>query len=120
MSEAREETPRGARFSVNLRVKCFSSIQIPSQIPANAEKSTERVENAPAEAAFEGEISNISNDGACLVSTHELKINEILRVAFPFNNVISPYVTSPRTLAEVRWVHPADQGQIHCGLRFLL
>ncbi|HXN05952.1 MAG TPA: PilZ domain-containing protein [Nitrospiria bacterium] len=97
-------------------MKCFSSVQIPSK----EEKSAEKVKDAPAETTFEGEISNISNDGACLVSTHELKINELLRVAFPFNNVISPYVTSPRTLAEVRWIHPIGQGQFHSGLRFLL
>ena len=109
-----EEIPRDARFSVDMSVECYPSML--SSFPLE-----EIGEKAFSDYSFGGEIKNISSGGACILTTHLLKINDVLKVSFPIPSPISSYISAPRTLVEVRWVKPLDQKEcfIH-GVRFLL
>jgi hypothetical protein len=110
MSEEIEEIQRGARFSVNFTVECY---------PSSDRDQNETEEQAPG-ASFEGQVRNISSGGACLITAQPLKVNEILKVSFPIQSSISDFISTPRTLVEVRWTESADKARYLSGLRFLL
>lgn len=103
MQNKPQERPRGsARFSITLSVECYPSI---SPHSTSARKGN-----------FEGVLQNISNGGACMVTAQPLKIAEVLKVSFP----IQHFVSTPRTLAEVKWTRSMPEGRFVSGLRFLL
>jgi hypothetical protein len=110
MAEGSEEIQRGARFSVQLSVSCYRSIDRTDQGGEEKEEG----------AAFEGEVKNISSSGACLVTSYPLKINEVLKVSFPIQSSLTAFITTPRTLVEVRWIKPLENNTFITGLRFLL
>jgi hypothetical protein len=98
-----EGVPRsGARFTVNLRVKVFPSVE-----------TEERVRH---EKSFEGELQNLSSGGACVITGQPLRAFEVLKITFPISNIVS----TPGTLAEVRWSNVLPEGKYMSGLRFLL
>lgn len=101
---------RAARFSVSFTVECYPSAG-----------SVETAVDPPAkDQVFEAEIRNISNSGACLVTPHPLAVNQILKVSFPIQSPISTFISTPRTLVEVRWMKPDEKNSIMAGIRFLL
>jgi len=102
-----KDTRRGARFAVNLTGNCF-----PSADEASDEKNQI--------IGIEGEVKDISSRGACIVTEFPLMISEVLKVAFPIQGSISNYISTPRTLAEVRWTQPAPDNKFISGFRFLL
>ncbi|HET6370745.1 MAG TPA: hypothetical protein VFG95_06080, partial [Nitrospiria bacterium] len=70
--------------------------------------------------SFEGTIQNIGNGGACIETSSPLSISEVLKIAFPIQSSISSFISTPRTLAEVKWTHPVPGDRFISGLRFLL
>lgn len=106
MSDKSNDIRRGARFSVNLTGNCYP-------VPKNegAKKEDKRCE---------GSVKDISSRGACIITSFPLKISEVLKVAFPIQGSISNYISTPRTLAEVRWTQPAPGNKFISGFRFLL
>jgi PilZ domain-containing protein len=110
MVERPKEPLRGARFSVSLAVECYPS--------AGSGEPELSIPSKPQ--SFEGEIKNISSRGACLITTQPLKVNEVLKVSFPIHSSISSFISSPRTLVEVKWTKPSDKDKFITGLLFLL
>jgi hypothetical protein len=115
MPEEPKEVSRGAaRFSVDLAVECYPSVGSDNASIEAPSKET------PREPSFDGEVTNISSSGFCIITTHSLKANEVLKVSFPIQSSISNFISTPRTLVEVRWTKPADKDKYMVGLRFLL
>jgi hypothetical protein len=105
MAEKEEETPRGARFSVNLAVTCFPSTGL----------AGEEIQGA----GREGIVKDVSSGGACIITDFPLSLSEVLKVAFPIQSSISDFISTPRTLAEVRWTYLSPDHQYVSGLHFL-
>ncbi|MHB8481182.1 MAG: hypothetical protein ACYDBV_00365 [Nitrospiria bacterium] len=91
---------------INLIVDCF-----PSTTGSKEDKEV---------TSFEGFVQNIGNGGVNIVTSYPLNINEVLKIAFPIQSSISTFISTPRTLAEVRWVKPVSQDKFFAGLHFLL
>lgn len=103
MKDHPQEMPRAnARFAVSLTVECF-----PSALPAGVGEERGH---------FEGSLKNISSGGACILTDRPLHVADVLKMSFP----IQTFISAPRTLAEVRWALPTEEGKYLCGLRFLL
>lgn len=114
INEEPKEVSRGARFSVDLAVECYPSV-------GSGDAFLELDSGEPSKVVtFEGEVTNISSGGACLITTQSLKVNEILKVSFPIQSSLSTFISTPRTVVEVRWTKPAAQGKFLIGIRFLL
>ena len=107
MREKPEEIPRGPRFLINLIVDCFPSV-------------TTQPKERKEETSFEGFLQNIGNGGVSMVTSHPLSVNEVLKISFPIQSSISMFISTPRTLAEVKWVKPISQDKFFAGLHFLL
>jgi len=106
MSGKSNNIRRGARFSVNLTGNCYPVAQT--------------VEEKKEDKRCEGAVKDISSRVSCIVTSFPLKISEVLKVAFPIQGCISNYVSTPRTLAEVRWTQSAPDNKFVSGFRFLL
>jgi hypothetical protein len=103
MPDRSQELPRAsARFSANLRVEFHPAVG----------PSTEHLPQT----GFDGVLQDISSGGACIMTTRPMEVAEVLKILFP----IQKFVSSPRTLAEVRWTHSLSEGKFVAGLRFLL
>ncbi len=107
MQEKPKEIPRDPRFLINLSVDCFPSVAT-------------RSEEGKTDTSFEGIVQNIGNGGVCLVTNRPLNLNEVLKVSFPIQSSISTFISTPRTLAEVRWIKPLSHDKFLSGLHFLL
>ena len=111
MPEETQKIRSGPRFSLNLNVLCYPSSDV-------TKKSG--VEGQSAETSFDGELLNISSGGACLVTDLPLEEREILKVSIPIHGSVSNFITTPRTLVEVRWKKPKNHEKFLIGVRFLL
>jgi hypothetical protein len=101
-----KDNRRGARFSVNLTGNCY----LPAETPEKETQANGR----------EGAVKDISSWGACILTKFPLNVSEVLKVAFPIQNPISSYISTPPTLAEVRWTHSSPDNNYISGFRFLL
>ena len=99
-------TRKGVRFAVDLIGKCY-----PTEKNRPEKVSTQK---------FDGTVKDISSWGACIVTRFPLKLSEVLKIALPIQSSISNYISSPATLAEVRWTQPIEGGMYVSGFRFLL
>ncbi len=116
MVENKEETPRGARFSVNLAVTCFPSTVSAGPTYGSVDPKTgQEIQGA----GREGIVKDVSSGGACIITDFPLSLSEVLKVAFPIQSSISDFISSPRTLAEVRWTYLSPDNQYVSGLHFL-
>ncbi|MBI3593414.1 MAG: PilZ domain-containing protein [Nitrospirae bacterium] len=102
--QSREER-RGARFAVNLTGICYRTADALDQ------RRT---------AGREVEVKDMSSRGACIETPFPLKRSEVLKIAFPIQNPIFNYISTPPTLAEVRWTYPVTKNKYLSGFRFLL
>jgi hypothetical protein len=138
MADKKEETPRGPRFSVNLAVTCYppagaTGFELPSsglrfdrftgRMDSSDQKPDESVdpksEKEVQAAGREGMVMNVSSGGACIVTDFPLPLSDVLKVAFPIQSHISDFISTPRTLAEVRWTFVFPDHRYVSGLRFL-
>jgi hypothetical protein len=110
MVEKLNEVPRDPRFLVNIWVDCFISTD-----------GGARLKKKPSEdIVFKTLVRNISSKGAFLVAKYPLKVSEVFKVSFPIQSSATPFISTPRTLVEVRWIKPYHKEDLMLGLRFLL
>lgn len=91
-----------ARFTSQLRVEVFPA--------ADASETNFR------HFGEEGFLQNISRGGACVVTASPLQVSDLLKISFP----IQQFISTPRTVAEVKWTSHGEDGKYISGLRFLI